>query len=163
MRVVVGQDQSIPDLVASIIWGPGVTFMDKKARSIGFLDEAGVLLAGVVFHHHDPVHRTVEISAATMHQGMISPRHLKETLRHAFYGLGARVVIARTREGNRRARRIMSAMGARETVVPEVYGDEGEAVCTVNIKAFRALACRESRCVLFSEAQGLRRHPERVE
>lgn len=116
---------------------PGAARGFGACSAIGFLDEAGQIEAGFVYHNWHPESGVIEISAASRHRGWAT----KEKLRLVMgYPLSfCRLVVWRTGEGNRRVRRLLCALGARETLIPELRGPgEAEVVFTLTADDWRA-------------------------
>lgn len=150
MRILAGRDEDVCTLVASIIWGPGVRFQDRKARGFGYLDGDGILRAGFVLYDFDPANLTMQVAAASTHRNMQTLRHLRVIPETAFaIEPRLRVLIARTAESNAVVRRVMGAFGAVETAIPglRLRGDgtpEAEIVCTLDRATFEELVAKRA-------------------
>lgn len=115
-------DDAVADWVAALIPDCGRGFGD--CRAVGFLDRRGAIAAGVVFHGWWPERGVIEISGAAVDRRWCTRSALAAIWGYAF--AVARVAMGRTSELNAPVRRIWTACGAAEHVIPDLWG-EGEA------------------------------------
>jgi hypothetical protein len=118
LQTLYGRDLEVADWVVRQIphmavrvpyFPPGMVFGPPAA--IGVIDEAGLLIAGVVFHNHDPFVGNIEVSCAA-----ISPRWgnrdiFREILRYPFLQLGCRRVTAVTPRRATSPRQFLEGLG----------------------------------------------------
>jgi RimJ/RimL family protein N-acetyltransferase len=107
-------------------------------RAIGF-EEAGRLVAGVVYHNWSPEGGVIELSAASAHRRWVTRDALRLIFGYPFDGIGCRMAVARTAEDNRVVRRIWRALGATETAIPDLHAPgQAEIVLTLPAAVWRA-------------------------
>lgn len=137
MSVTFDHSRVVAAFVASLI--PGCERGWSACRAIGFLDDAGRLEAGVVYHNWEPENGVIEISAASTHRRWTTRDRIKLIFGYPFDGLGCRLVVARIAESNRRARRIWRSLGADEFVIPKLRSPtEAECIYTLDAETWRA-------------------------
>lgn len=102
------------------------------ASAMGWADDSG-LVAGVVFHNWDPDTQVIEISSYSTRRDWATRGAVSAMFTYPFDDLGCRMVVARHSEHNSRARRIWSALGAKEYVIADLRGD-GEAECLATLR-----------------------------
>lgn len=105
--------------------GLGITL--TPAECIGW-GRGGRLIAAVAFHNYDKRGGVIELSAYSTARDWLTKERLRDLFAYPFDQLKVRLCVARIAEGNRRARRIWRALGAKEFVIPELRG-AGEAEC----------------------------------
>ncbi len=124
-----GHSAAVERFVAALI--PGCERGFGEAQGIGFLDGAGRLVAGVVYHNWNPESGVIEISAASTCRDWLTRDRLKEIFAYPF-AIGCRMAVARIGEHNRRARRIWRSLGADEFIIPALRSPtEAEVVYTL--------------------------------
>lgn len=129
------EDEAVARFVADQIDGCGRGFW--PCRALGFRDAEGRLEAGFVYHNWSPEAGVIEISGASTHRGWATPEKLRAIMAYPFSF--ARMVVWRTSERNRVARRILRSMGAREFVIPDLRGPgEAEVIYTLTAEQWRA-------------------------
>ena len=111
------------------LWAGRRSFGPSKA--IGFANEADGLVAGAVFHDYDPDSNVIEVSAFSTKRYWCSRSNLQALFDYPFRQLGVRLLIARHSETNTRARRIWSALGAEEVLIPELWSEGTAAAIAV--------------------------------
>lgn len=104
------------------------------ASFMGWATEAEGLIAGVAFHNWHPSSGAIEISAYASRRDWLNKDRLRAAFSYVFDDLGCRIAVARIAESNTRARRFWRALGAAETLVPDLRG-EGEAEAIAVLKA----------------------------
>lgn len=97
------------------------------AEFIGW-DHDGKLAAVIGFHNYHRDSGVIELSAYSSRRDWLSGAKVIELFGYPFDQLGVRVCVARHAEDNYPARRIWTALGAREYTIPELRG-EGRAEC----------------------------------
>lgn len=108
-------------------------------QALGFLDAAGALEAGVVYHNYDPRAGVIEISAAARNHSWGTRSRLRAIYGYPFDTAGCQMVFARTSERNLIPLRIWRALGADEYRIPRFRGpDEAVIVSTLTIEQWRS-------------------------
>lgn len=127
---------AVRTFVANGIWGGGQQF---PAESVGlaFASPGEGIVAGFVYHNWHPEAGVIEISGYSARRNWSTPDRVRELFRYPFEVVGIRMVVARHSENNTRARRIWKALGATETLIPDLRGPgEAEAVATLSRAAW---------------------------
>lgn len=130
MTPLIGHDATVAAFVGQLLGERGDF---GPCTAIGFLDGAGALVAGVVYHGYRRDSGVIEISAATLGRRW-GTRDRLAVIRAIFeYPFGfARMVVARTSERNPAALRIWRRLGAAEYRIDGLRGpDEAEIVTTL--------------------------------
>jgi RimJ/RimL family protein N-acetyltransferase len=141
MHIVWGGTQN-PDVrdaivrfVSRQIWGGDKTFGNCVA--MGVID-GETLIAGMIFHNYEPTAQTIELSGAAISKRWLNRRVFNEMFSYAFDQAGCQMLVARHSEHNKPLRRMWSAIGAQEYVIPRLRGrNEAEAVATYTAEAWR--------------------------
>ena len=102
-------------------------------QALGYADRTG-LVAGILYHNWQPDAGVVEITSYAARHDWLTRGRLIEIFAYPFDRVGCRMAVARIAENNRRTRRIWRALGARETLIPDLRGP-GEAECVQTLAA----------------------------
>lgn len=95
------------------------------AQAIGVINDAGELVAGVVYHGYDPDCPSVEMSFAASTPKWLTKALIGELLRYVFVGLSCRRVTALTPRRATSARKFIDRFGfKREGCVRFGFGDD---------------------------------------
>lgn len=111
-----------------------VPYFDKggvlgPAVGIGVLDDAGALIAGVVFHGYDPFVKAVEVSCASSTRMWAKPAVVREILRYPFEQLQLIRVSAATPKRSTSPRRFLENLGfRREGSIRRGFGDDSAII-----------------------------------
>lgn len=98
----------------------------------------GRLIAGVVYHNWRPSAGVIEMSAAAEDRRWLQRPVLRAMFAYPFDEVGCQLVVARHRESATHLRRMWTAAGADEVVIPRLRGrDEGEAVATLTAETWK--------------------------
>lgn len=124
MIPVFDMPDAVKDFVAGGLFSLGRTFGPSTA--IGFANEAEGLVAGFVYHNWEPENGTIELSGYSTRRSWVNKERVNIIFGYPFEQIGCRALVARHSEHNQRVRRIWSALGAEQTLVPELRGP-GEA------------------------------------
>lgn len=123
-----------PEAVAAFVshglWGDQRGFGPCKA--VGFAD-GRELVAGVVFHNYDPWGGVIELSGYSSRRNWVNKKRLQSIFQYPFDQLGLRACVWRASENNTRTLRILRALGAALTPIPDLRG-EGEAEVVALLK-----------------------------
>lgn len=132
-----GHSEAVAAFVARLI--PGCERGFGACQAVGFLDDSGALVAGVVYHNWQPEAGVIELSAASIHRKWLTRERLKEVFGYPFDGLQCRIAVARIGEHNATARRIWRSLGADEFVIPKLRSPtEAEVIYTLSAETWRA-------------------------
>lgn len=130
---VFGRNAEVSALLQGLI--PGCDRGFDAFTSIGFGDP---LVAGVIYHNWHPEAGVIELSAASRHRGWLNRKNLGVIFQYPFVTLDCQMCVARISEKNTRARRIWSALGATEYIIPRLRGEnEAEVIATLTREAWR--------------------------
>jgi RimJ/RimL family protein N-acetyltransferase len=134
MTPLVGHDKLVCNFVADLL---ETSFGD--AAGVGFLDGTGTLVAGVVYHNHDPEAAVVEMSAASLHRRWGTREALRFIYKVPFEYLDCQMVVGRTDEDNPIPMHIWRALGADEFFIPRLRGrGKGQFISTLTVEQWRA-------------------------
>lgn len=118
--------------VQRALFGPGETFSDPNAQAIGLYNNNNDLVAGVVYHNWSPSSGSIEMSAYSTTRVWANKSVVRLLFDYPFLQVGCRIVVARHAEDNTHARRIWSALGASEHIIPDLRADGlGEAIAVL--------------------------------
>lgn len=106
--------------VHRLIYGEAGDF--GPSYSLGFLDQQGLLEAGVVLHTFLPPNRSIELSAASIHRTWMSVERLNVIADFVFNKLHCWTLVARHDPSNVTARRLWKTIGGTEHILPELRG-----------------------------------------
>ena len=127
------QAPTVKRFVERGLWGGARQFDDSYA-AIGFADATRGLIAGFIYTDWQPEAGTIELSAYATYRDWMSRKALGILLYdYPFGSLGCRLVVARHSERNAPVRRIWRALGAQETLIPELWAP-GEATAIAVLK-----------------------------
>lgn len=133
-EIVYGHSQAVAAWVAKRLGEEGF----GRCQAIGFLDDFGVLEAGVVYHNWSPEAATIEITAASIHRKWGTRGRLRAIFAYPFDVVGCQLVVARTGERNLGPLRIWRALGADEYRIPRLFGrDEAAIITTLTVEQWR--------------------------
>ncbi|MGB1215042.1 MAG: hypothetical protein ACPG4X_16870 [Pikeienuella sp.] len=128
---------SVSNFVAAII--PGCERGFGSCSEIGFHDDEGNLVAGVVYHNWSPETGVIEMSAGSVTRRWLTRERLKTIFAYPFEQIDCRMVVVRTSEKNGRVRRIWKSLGGKEYVIAGLRGpDEAEIIITLDREDWRA-------------------------
>lgn len=103
-----------------------------------FLTFGDPIVAGVVYHNYCPEAGVIELSAASVDRKWLTKDRLRQIYGYPFDQIGCQMVVARYSAENKRVRRIWTALGATEYVIPRLRGrDEAEVIATLTVEAWR--------------------------
>lgn len=95
------------------------------------------LAAGVVFHNWSPEFGLMEISAAAVSRRWATREVMREAFGYVFGTADCQMAIARCDEKNTAVRKLWSAFGAQEVIIPRLRGRmASEAVLTLTDDAW---------------------------
>lgn len=122
------------DLIASWcanqIWpAQGKEFADCVCLGVV---EQGRAIGAVVFTNYDPDAKTIEFSMAAKSSRWLSRRLMEEMRKYCIDQLGCQLVTAKTKATNTHIRKMLTAYGFEEFVIPRLFGrDEDGVIFTI--------------------------------
>jgi len=138
LRYVYGQDQIIARFVASLVHHVGWRGFPSNAKSIGVIDDAGKLIAGIVYTNWNPEAGTIEISGAALPgKNWLTRETLRRMFGYPFLELHCQMVVMRVQAENVRLLRQLAAYGFNFVEIPRMYGrDRHGVICTLTDEAW---------------------------
>lgn len=131
---IYGADAVVAQFVGQLIGEPGF----GNCKAIGFA-KGRELVAGMVYHNWRPDAQIIEMSGASTTRRWTTKAVIRTIFGYPFDTVGCQMVVARHSEHNTRVRRIWTALGAQETVIPRIRGrDEAEVIATLTVEAWRS-------------------------
>ena len=131
-----GHDEAVAKFVAQLIpHNAGRDF--GRVKTIGVLDEDGLLIAGIVYGNWDPKAGVIEIAAASISPRWLTRRTIELMYRYAFEAVGCQMVVQRTPADNERLLRQLAVGGYNFVLVPRLLGRDRDCViCTLTHEAW---------------------------
>jgi len=135
---VYGHEEIIGQFVAQLIphcrrgFGPNIA-------TIGVINDAGALIAGLVYHNWDPEAGIIELSGAALPgANWLTRRTLALMYQYPFEGCGCQMVVQRTPADDKRLLGILATYGFDLVTVQRLFGRERDGViCTLTVEAWR--------------------------
>lgn len=113
------------------LWGKKRQF--GACYCLGFANETEGLVAGMVYHNYDPEAGAIELSGYSSRRRMTQKKWASLVFNFPFDSWDIRLLIGRHSEKNRLVRRIWERVGAKEYLIPEVWGPgEAEAIAVLS-------------------------------
>lgn len=111
----------IPYFPLGQVFGPSV--------ALGVMDEQGTLLAGVVYHAHDPFVRSIEVSCASDSARWANREVFRSLLRYPFGQLQCQRITAATPRSATSTRQFLEGLGfKREGSLRRAFGDDNAII-----------------------------------
>ena len=133
--VIYPQDDSVQAFVYELIYGHSGNF-GPYSSAIGFLDQTGLLEAGIVFHNYYKRWQRVEASIAALNPRWLT-RDRIELIYREVLALDCHAMVCSIDASNRRARKIMKALGGVEHIIADYRGPgKAECITVVTVDAF---------------------------
>jgi len=138
LQYLYGHDDAVAQFVAQLIpHNHGRDF--GRVKTIGVLDEDGLLIAGIVYGNWQPEAGVIEIAAASISPRWLTRRTIELMYGYAFDQCGCQLVVQRTPADNERLLRQLAVGGYRFVLVPRLLGRDRDCViCTLTEEAYRA-------------------------
>lgn len=129
--------RAVGDFVSMLIWGDPERI--RNYRSLAVFAEHG-LIAGMLFHNHDPATGVVEMSSAAVSKLWITRPVMNAAFSGLAFGhLGCQMVALRVSERNKPMIRIARHIGFSEVKIPRLRGrNEAEYIFTLTDDAWRS-------------------------
>lgn len=111
----------VPDFPYGGVFGPSV--------ALGVVNDQDQMLAGVVFHNHDPYVRSIEVSCASSGARWGNREVFRSLLRYPFTQIGCRRITAATPRKATSTRRFLEGLGfKREGSIEYGFGDDNAII-----------------------------------
>jgi RimJ/RimL family protein N-acetyltransferase len=134
---------AIGEFVSTIIFGDPGHFRDYCSLAV---IDAGSVIAGVLYHHFDPAHGVMEMSAASVDKRWLTRPVLRAMFAVPFDLFGCQLAVLRVSERNAAMLRIAKAYGFNEFIIPRLRGrDEAEHILTLSDDDWRANSFNRGR------------------
>jgi hypothetical protein len=128
-------DLSVDEFVYEVIYGKSGNFGNIRS-ALGFLDQTGMLEAGIVFHNYYKKWRRVEASIASINPRWLTKSRIEDIYR-VVLALDCDSMITCTDPENRVARRIMKGLGGVEYIIKDFRGlGKDECLIVNTVEAF---------------------------
>ena len=128
MNYLYGHDEEVARFAAQLIpscRGRGF----GNCKTIGVLDNDGLLIAGLIYHHYDPDAQVIEISAAALaNRPWMTRETLRRMFQYPFHQCGCQMVIQRIAADDYRQVRQMQAFGYTLIGVPRMLGRDSDGL-----------------------------------
>lgn len=119
---VLDHPEEVRRFVEHGLWQGRETF--GAGTAIGFANAKEGLIAGFVYHNYAPDQGVIELSGYSTRRNWASRDAVSLIFgRYPFLHLGCRLLMARHSETNNCVRRIWAALGADETLIPDIVAD----------------------------------------
>jgi hypothetical protein len=134
---VYNYDELVAGFVAQLI--PHCRRGFGRCRTIGVVDGARQLVAGIIYHNWDPEAGIIEISGAAL-PGVhwLSRRTLMHMFGYPFIACGCQMVVQRTPADNELLLGVLARYGYAFVPVPRLFGrDRDGVVCLLTVEAWK--------------------------
>ena len=139
MRFVYGHDHIIARFVAALIPHVGWRGFPANSKAVGIINEAGELIAGLVYSGWNPDAGTIEISGAATDPRWLTRETLRRMFSYPFEECACQMVVMRVLASNERLLRQLAAYGFNFVEVKRLFGREYDGViCTLTVEDWRA-------------------------
>jgi len=133
VRLLTGHDRAVADFLAGLSPIEQPRFRDGEFTGFGVINDAGALVAGIVFSDWRPAFRTVELSGAALDPRAFSIPIVAALGAYAFGQLNSFRVWARTSTDNRLARNRLRKFGFKEESVSAHHYGQGKHAVTLRL------------------------------
>ena len=123
MRLLYNQEQAVCDFVNARI---DEHFTPTSCAAVGVIDNAGLLVAGWVWHNWNPESGTLEFSGAAIDSRWMTRALLHELFSYAF--ANAQMVVTRNAADNVTLHRQLAAFGFQRFDIPRLLGRDSDGV-----------------------------------
>ena len=122
-------------------------------QSMGVLDDEGRLVAGVVYHNHDPEAGLIEMSGASLTPRWLTRRVLVEMYWYPFIHCGCHTAVMRVPADDERLLYILARYGYKFIDFPMLFGRERDGkICRLTVEAWAANKFNQQRAAAMQEA-----------
>lgn len=126
MRLLYGHDADVERFIAQRV--PGCPDGFGASRSIGVINNDGLLVAGWAWHNWNPHAGTIEFSGAATTSKWMTRAILNKLFAYAFNEVGCQMVVTRNSATNTRLHRQLTDFGFTRFDVPRLFGREEDGV-----------------------------------
>lgn len=126
MKLLYGHDAAVEKFVAERV--PGCPDGFGASRSIGIIDNDGLLVAGWCFHGWNPHAGTIEFSGAAITSRWMTKRILHDLFAYAFNKVGCQMIVTRNSATNTQLHRQLKAYGFTRIDFPRLFGRDEDGV-----------------------------------
>jgi hypothetical protein len=133
LRYLYGHDEAVAHFVAQLIPSCRVRGFERNAKSIGIIDDNGLLIAGLVYHNYDPVSEIIEISGAALPgKYWLTRETIKRMYQYPFLQVGCQMVFQRNSAEDERLLGMLATYDYTLIRVPRMLGrDKDGVICTL--------------------------------
>jgi len=136
LRYVYDHSEAVGDFVAGMIPHVGGSFGDG-AKAIGVIDEAGKLIAGLVYNNYDPNSGTMEIHGAAVNKRWLTRGTIARMYQYPFVQCGCQMIYQRTPADNEYLLGMLASYDYTFLKVPRMFGRDRDGVlCTLTVEAW---------------------------
>jgi RimJ/RimL family protein N-acetyltransferase len=123
-----GHDETVAAFAANLI--PSCRSRGfGRCKTIGVLDEEGLIIAGLVYHQYDPDAEIIEISAAALpRRYWLTRETLRRMFEYPFLQIGCQMVVQRIEASDERQQRMMAAFDYMLIRVPRMMGRDKDGI-----------------------------------
>lgn len=131
-------DDLVQRFVASLI--PHCRRGFGNCRTIGVVDDARELIAGIVYHNYDPEAGVIEISGAALPgRHWLSRRTLRRMFEYPFLGCHCQMVVQRTPADDERLLGVLAKYDYAFIPMPRLFGrDRDGVICMLTREAWES-------------------------
>ena len=130
MTPLFGETEAVAKFVSERVDGCARGF--GKCQAIGFLDDEGLLVAGVVYHNWNPESEVIEMSGASITPRWLTKPILRLIFGYPFNDAGCQMVVMRVSEDNKHLHRQLYACGFKSHKIPRMRGrNKAELIFTL--------------------------------
>jgi RimJ/RimL family protein N-acetyltransferase len=132
VKYLYGHDDLVADFVAALI--PSCRERGfGRAKAIGVMDNAGRLIAGIVYHNYDPDAELIEISGAALPKTYWLTREtLRRMYEYPFLQVGVQMIVQRNAADDEYLLGVLARYGYAFIRIPRMLGRDRDGVlCTL--------------------------------
>lgn len=132
LEFVYGHDDEVARFVAQFAHGAVDARTFGRCKTIGVIDESGLLIAGVVYFNYKPEAQTIEMGAAAITRRWFNRSTYRRIFEYPFLEARCQMLIAHIRADNEYLLTQFARMNFDHTLVPRMYGRDADGVlCTL--------------------------------
>jgi hypothetical protein len=123
MQFVDGHEDVIADFISAFN-----TSDDRRAinlgncSTIGVLNDAGLLVAGIVYHNYDPDAGVIEVTLGATDRRWVTRATLRRGFEFPFIKCNCQMIYTRVRADNEYLLSMLARLGFNFTLIPRMYG-----------------------------------------
>lgn len=127
IKQFIDNQKLIIDFVARGIWGDVAGF-DEHAQALGFGSDKDGIIAGVVYHNHDNVHGSMELSCYGINNKWFTKSNLNIIFDYPFNQLRLRLIRSIFDEKNEKSTRLFKSLNGNMVKIPDLFKDGENAI-----------------------------------